>query len=549
MSELTGSEIIAKALRAEGTEHLFYLMGGPMLKTENSCMAEGIRAIDVRHEQSAAMMANAYARLRQKPGVCLAASGPGVINLSTGIAHALVDCAPVVAIGGSSPSDLVGRQAFQEIDQVAIMKPITKWAERVEHLHRIPEKINTAFQKAMGGKPGPVYLDFPADLLFETIDESKVDWSFAGRPLLQARPMGDPNQVARLIDQLKAARRPIIVSGSGVIWSQAWTQLQAFVERTGIPFFPTPQGRGVVPDDHEYAYGGARSQAFKEADLVLVVGTRMNYVIGHGLAPRFAADAVIARIDIDPDEIATAARGVDIGIVGDCRSVLEQLLQGIEGRITPAHYADWRRTLAQLDAERNAANEAETYPGEPIHPIRLLREINKIARRDAILSVDGQEILNYGRQVMPTFMPGHRLNSGPFGTMGVGVPFGLGAKVAKPESQVIVVTGDGAFGFNGMELDTAIRQNIPVLIVISLNGGWSADWPKGKPGRYLGYTRFDRLAEALGCHGEYVERAEDIAPALQRAQAKVDAGITAVVNVKTDSAARCSTQKFTLSMT
>lgn len=549
MAALTGSEILAKALRAEGTEHLFYLMGGPMLKAENSCMREGIRAIDVRHEQAAAMMANAYARLLQKPGVCMAASGPGVINLSTGIAHALVDCAPVVAIGGSSPANLVGRQAFQEIDQVAIMRPITKWAERIEHLDRIPEKINTAFQKAMSGKPGPVYLDFPADLLFETIDEDKVDWSFAGRPLLDARPAGDPDRIAELAERLRSSKRPIIVSGSGVIWSKAWGELQTLVERAGIPFFPTPQGRGVIPDDHAYAYAGARSQAFAEADLVIVVGTRMNYIIGHGMAPRFSPDAVFARIDIDADEIATSTRRVDVGIVGDCRSVLQQLLSATAGRLDASQYAGWRDRLAKLDTERKATNAEERYTSEPIHPIRLLREINAMTRRDAILVVDGQEILNYGRQVMPTFLPGHRLNSGPFGTMGVGLPFGLGAKVARPDKQVIIVHGDGAFGMNGMELDTAVRLGIPVLVVISLNGGWSADVPQGKPGRELGYTRFDLLAQSLGCHGEYVERVEDIAPALQRAQAKVDQGITAVVNIRTDASARAATQKFTLSMT
>lgn len=549
MAELTGSEIIAKALRAEGTEHLFYLMGGPMLKTENSCMAEGIRAIDVRHEQAAAMMANAYARLLQKPGVCMAASGPGVINLTTGIAHALIDCAPVVAIGGSSPSNLVGQQAFQEIDQVAIMKPITKWAERVEHLHRIPEKISTAFQKAMSGKPGPVYLDFPADLLFETIEEDKIDWSFSSRPQLASRPMGDADKVAQLVERLRTARRPVIVSGSGVIWSQAWSELQAFVERTGIPFFPTPQSRGCIPDDHEYAYGSARSLAFKNADLVLIVGTRMNYIIGHGLAPRFSKDAVIARIDIDPEDIATAPREVDIGIVGDCRSVLRQLLSAVPPDANPAQYSEWRTSLKSHDDARKADAEQETYSNEPAHPIRLLREINEIAQRDAILCVDGQEILNYGRQIMPTFAPCHRLNSGPFGTMGVGVPFGVGAKIAEPDKQVIVVTGDGAFGFNAFEIDTCIRHRIPILLVISNNGGWSADWPLGKPGRDLGFTRYDQLAESLGCHGEWVERVEDIGPALRRAQAKVDQGITAVVNVKTDPAARCSTQQFTLSMT
>src|ERR1700681_4221900 len=207
MAELTGSEILAKSLKNEGTDILFFLMGGPMLLAESSCIKEVIRPLDVRHEQAAALMGQAYSRLLQKPSVCIGASGPGVINLTTGIANPLIDCAPVVAIGGSSPISQFGRQVFQEIDQVAIMKPCTKWADRVHNLKRIPEQVNAAFQKAMSGKPGPVYLDFPADVLYETIDEAEVDWRLSGRPLLNARPMGETAQVDKLIDALAKAKQ------------------------------------------------------------------------------------------------------------------------------------------------------------------------------------------------------------------------------------------------------------------------------------------------------------------------------------------------------
>ncbi len=500
MAEITGSEILARSLKNEGTEILFFLMGGPMLLAEASCIKEGIRPLDVRHEQAAALMGQAYSRLLQKPSVCMAASGPGVINLTTGIANALIDCAPVVAIGGSSPIGLFGRQVFQEIDQLAIMKPCTKWADRVYNLKRIPEQINNAFQKSMSGKPGPVYLDFPGDILYAKIPEELVDWRLSGRPLLRARPMGEQKQVDALVEAIARARRPLILSGSGVIWSQAWDELAAFVEQSGIPFYTTPQGRGVLPDDHPYSYLTMRSSAFRDADLIIIVGTRMNYIIGHAASPRFAADATIARIDVDAEEIATAPRTVAGG---------------------------------------NKASD-----DEPIHPLRLCEEIKNFMERDAILVVDGQEILNYGRQSIPTFAPAHRLNSGPFGTMGVGLPFGLGAKLAKPEKQVIVLHGDGSFGLNALELDTAVRHRIPVLVVISLNGGWTADAKREKPGRELGYTRFDKMAEALGCYGEYVERPEHIRPALERAQKRVDAGMVAVVNVKTDYRARAATVAF-----
>ena len=248
---------------------------------------------------------------------------------------------------------------------------------------------------------------------------------------------------------------------------------------------------------------------------------------------------------IDAEEIASSPRKVDIGLVGDCKAVLQQLLEGMGGRVDAGRFDAWRKMLADGEAEkRTKAVRDPAMDAAPIHPLRLCEEIKDFMQRDAILVVDGQEILNYGRQSMPTFAPGHRINSGPFGTMGVGLPFGLGAKVAKPDKQVIVVHGDGSFGMNAMELDTAVRHNIPLLVVISLNGGWTADPNGEKPGRDLGYTRYDKLAETLGCHGEYVEQPEDIRPALDRAQKKVDEGMVAVVNVKTDFRARAGTVKF-----
>jgi thiamine pyrophosphate-dependent acetolactate synthase large subunit-like protein len=545
MAELTGSEILARALKKEGTDILFFLMGGPMLLAEASCIQEGIRPLDVRHEQAAALMAQAYSRLLQKPAVCMAASGPGVINLTTGVANALIDCAPVVAIGGSSAIGQFGRQTFQEIDQVAIMKGCTKWSDRVYNLRRIPEQLNTAFQKAMSGKPGPVYLDFPGDLLYEKIDESKVDWSLSGRPLLGARPMGEQQRIDELVEALARAQRPIVLTGSGVIWSQAWEELRAFVERAGIPFYTTPQGRGVLPDDHELSFLTMRSTAFKEADLILVVGTRMNYIIGHAAPPRFNPQATIARIDIDADEIASSPRKVDIGVVGDCKMVLQQVLEAMSGSVASERYAAWRKALAEGDAAKRAKPDGNGYKeGDPIHPLQLCEAVKEFMPRDAILVVDGQEILNYGRQSMPTFMPGHRLNSGPFGMMGVGVPFGVGAKIARPDTPVIVVHGDGSFGLNAMELDTAVRHKVPILVVISLNGGWTADPKREKPGRDLGYTRYEKMAEALGCYGEFVEKPKELGPALRRAQAQVDKGQVAVVNVVTDYRARAGTVAF-----
>lgn len=540
-----GSTLLAQSLRQQGVDTMFYLMGGPMLAAESACIAEGIRSVDVRHEQAAAMMAHAYARLTGRPGVCITASGPGTLNTGTGLATSLVDCTPVVALGGSSSLSEWGTGAFQEFDQVAAMRPLVKWAERVVEARRIPELIDKAFTIAMSGKPGPVYLDFPGDLLYRSFDPSSVDWPsrLGARDL--ARPCGDLQAIEEVVRLLSVAQRPVLITGSGVLWSQASLAMQRFVDATGIPFYTTPQGRGVVPEDHPCCFLNARNHAFRDADLVIVLGTRINYVLGHLKAPRFAADAKFVRIDIDPGEVAGTPR-MDVGMVADARAVLEQLTQACSDRVAPTRFAPWRRMLSEVHVKRSTAQEELLHSvRSPIHPLRLCREIREFIDRDAVLVVDGQEILNFGRQSIPTYLPGHRINSGTFGTMGVGLPYALGAKVACPDKQVVCLHGDGSLGFNFMELDTAVRHRIPVITVVSLNGGWTSDPKKVKPGRDLGLTRYHEMATALGCHAAYVEHPEQIRPALEAARQAARDGVPSLVNVVTDPDAQATTAKFT----
>jgi acetolactate synthase-1/2/3 large subunit len=514
-----------------------------MLETEAACISLGIRAIDTRHEQAAALAAHAWTRVTRRPGVAMGCSGPGAINLATGVANAFIDCAPLVAIGGSSPRVYLGMEAFQEIDQVAIMKPITKWTERIYDARRIPDVVDTAFRQATSGRPGPVYIDMPGDILGEKVEGEQLHYPGPWKPA--PRSLGDPGAVREAIDLLAKAERPVIIAGSGVWWSDGAAALQAFVETTGIPFYTTPISRGLIAEDHELAFLNARSKAFTEADVVLAVGTRFNWVIQFGRPPRFAADLKVIHVDVNPGQLGHN-RHVDVPIAGDARAVLEQLRVEAEGKIGPKRYAAWTGKLRTLDAEKGAEQDkAMSREETPIHPLRLCKEVRDFMRRDGILVVDGQEILNFGRQAIPTYVAGHRLNSGTFGTMGVGLPFGVGAKVAKPDKQVLVLHGDGSYGINAMEIDTAVRHKIPVVVVISNNGGWTADapWtrPLPKPGRNLGHTRYDRVAQELGAHGEYVEKPHDIRPALERAFASDK---PAVVNVITDGKARAQTVRF-----
>ena len=539
MATLTGSDILARSLVSQGMDTLFYIMGGPMIETEAAVIKLGARAIDTRHEQAASLMAHAYSRITRKPGVCMGASGPGATNLVTGVANAFVDAAPMIAVGGSSPRVFYEMEAFQEIDQLAVFKPITKWAARIYDTKRIPEMVAMAYRQATTGKPGPVYLDLPGDVLGESMDESTITYPKPWTPT--PRTLGDPGAISEAIALLARAERPLILGGSGVWWSDAAAAFQAFVEATGIPFYTTPISRGTVAEDHELAFLNARAKAFSEVDVLLAVGTRFNFVIQFGRPPRFAADAKVIHVDVNPSEL-NHNRTADVPIAGDARAVLEQLTKEARGKIDKSRYARWISKLKVLDTEKASEMDKQMSSEDtPIHPLRLCKEVRDFLKRDAILVVDGQEILNYGRQSIPTYVPGHRLNSGAFGCMGVGLPFGVGAKIAKPDTQVVVLHGDGSFGINGMEIDTAVRHRVPVLCVISNNGGWTADPKQDKPGRNLGYSRYDKMAQDFGAHGEYCEKPHEIRPALERAAAS---GKPAVVNVITDYRARASTIRF-----
>src|SRR5579863_2361315 len=537
MAMVSGNELVVRALQDEGVDTVFYLTGGPMVDVAAGCI-KAFHSVDVRHEQAAAMAAHAYSRVLGRPGVCFAASGPGTTNLITGVGNAYLDAVPVVALGGASAVAQDGMGAFQEMDQVGMFKPITKFSERVYDTARIPEIINKAFRVATGGQPGPVYVDLPGDVLYKKVEEAEV--LFPKRPHAVPRISGDPAMVARAIAMLRDAKRPLVLTGTGILWSCAMKELREFVELSGIPFYTTPQGRGVIEEDHALSFLGARNHAWKEADVVLVVGTRLNFIVGFGLPPRWAEDVKIIQVDISDEEIGRN-RAVAVGIVGDAKVVLRQLIDEGRDAFRGAQRTSWLETLRSGDTRaQEKAVALLNSNARPIHPLRLCKEVREFMDRDAIIVVDGHEILNFARQSIPTFVPGHRLNAGPNGCMGVAVPFGLGAKVAKPNTQVIVLSGDGSFGFNGIEVDTMIRHKIPVLIVVSNNGGWASVGGMSA-GRDLEFSRYDKMAEVFGGHGEFVEKPQDIRPALERAKAS---GKVAVVNVITDPKARSTTTAF-----
>ena len=545
MASIRGEQIIGQAFKNEGVETIFFMMGGPTSGTAASCLAHGMQGIYVRHEQAAAMMAHAYARVAGKPGICITPSGPGTANAVTGLANAWADSVPIVAIGGSAPMRATTLDAFQEMDQVAMMRPVVKAAYRVDMVQRIPEYVSIAFREAMDGKKGPVYLDLPGDILAGKVEEDSLYWPRKYR--VESRPAGDPALVRRAVELLRQAARRIIVTGSGVLWADASQELRQFVERTGIPFYTTPQGRGVVPEDHHRAFPAARSLAFREADVVLVIGTRANSMLSFLRAPRFSAEATFINVNLDGRAIGHN-RGVEVGIIGDAKLVLQQLTEEASGKFDAAQETAW---VAQLAAKQRS-NEERSAPllhaeAVPVHPLRLCREVRDVISRDTILVVDGHEILNFARQSIPIYDIGTSLNAGPHGCMGVGVPFGIGAKAARPDRPVLVLSGDGAFGWNGMEMDSAIRHHLPIVVVVSNNAGFTSRQTgratashlgMGNVGRELGHQRYDKVVEALGGHGEFVENPAGIRAAIERA---IASGKPALVNVCTDPEAQATT--------
>lgn len=546
----TGNDLLARSLSDVEVRDFFYIMGGPMIEATRLMFRQGLRGIDVRHEQAAAMMAHAYSRVTGRVGVAMGCSGPGSLNLLTGVATAWADGSPVVALGGSSPSFQSGMGTFQEVDQVACFEPVTKWSARISDPARIPDTVEEAFARARGGRPGPVYLDFPSDVLYATVADSEAEDTRGVRmpirralPPVPRRSLADPDDVSRAATALARARRPLVISGTGLLWSEAWDELRALVELAGIPFFATPQGRGAIEEDHPLSFLAARSVAFREADVVLVVGTRLNHMIAFGQPPRFAEDAEFIQIDIAADAIGHN-RPVAVGMLGDAKLVLAQLSQALRPLLAERPSSSWVAHLSEVHERKAEEHEARCSTDQlPIHPLRLAKEVRDVLDRDAILVVDGHEILTFCRQTIPSYRPRRRLNSGPFGTMGVGLPFAIGAKVASPETQVIVVHGDGSFGMNGMEFDTAVRHQIPVVCVISNNAGWTSSGRGEQYGVRLGHTRYDAMFEPLGVHVEFVEHPAELRPALERALA---AGRPALVNVVTDPTATAETVRYSV---
>jgi acetolactate synthase-1/2/3 large subunit len=518
---LTGGQLAARMLRKEGIGTVFTLPGLHVAPLYAGCVEEGIRLVDTRHEQAAAHAADAWARLTRGVGVALVTAGPGVTDAVTGVANAWSAGVPLVLLGGAAPTFNQGRGALQEMPQVPLFAGITKWADRVPSPELVPSFLARAFRVARAGRPGPVFLELPWDVLSNGADAALCDAQ--ARYRTEARSPGDPALVAEALALLGGAERPVVLAGSSVWWDGAWEALATLADATGAPVYLNGMGRGCLPPDHPSFLQLSRKEALSRADAVLVVGTPLDFRVGYGTEPTFAHGARVVQVDVDGAEIGRN-RPIDVGIVGDSASVLSALVAGAGRWGAP----DWLPSLRAAEARRREAQRAfEESEQRPIHHFRLARALDEVAGRagDVTFVGDGGNEVAVAAKVLRVGGPGRWLDPGPLGCLGVGAPFAIAAKLLAPERHVCVVQGDGAFGLNGMDYETAVRFGLPMVIVVGNDAAWGqirvpqrAMYGDDKaPATTLAPTRYDRVVQALGGDGEHVDHPDDLVPALERA--------------------------------
>ena len=535
MAELNGGQIVARQLKAAGIDTIFGVVGGPMIQVFAGATEIGMTVVNCRHEESACFMASAWGYVNQKPGVMVAASGPGMTNAVTPLHVATESSMPLVVLGGSSFSNTNGFGGFQESDQLAFARPGVKWMGRVDSTARIGELVHLALGKSISGRPGGVYLDFPGETIARQIPAEDV--VFRERAPVIHAPHPDPAAMDAIADLLAEAERPLVLIGKGAGWAGAGSALTQLVE-LGIPYVTSPMRRGVIPDDNAHFVNGARSTALAQADAIVMVGGRFNWIFQFGRPPKYAADVRIAQIDVNAEEMYSAA-DVEIGAVADARHAADALVERLSGRTLRTASTDWLTTLAQQSgANADRLTDRITSDAVPIDPHRVIAAVRDAIPRDAHLAVDGEITMGIGRVLLESFVERSRLNAGTTGCMGTGVPYAIGAKLARPDATVVAVVGDYAFGAAALELETAARVGANVVFVVCNNEGiaghtiqdrmFPADSPRIAK---LLPANYEKFAELVDGHAERVEDPADLEGALQRA---LGANRPAVVHVITD---------------
>lgn len=532
MATVDGGDLIAGQLRRSGIDTLFGVVAGPMIQAFAGAQRAGLRVVGCRHEGNGGFMASAWGWQKRRPGIMVAGSGPAVTNCVTPLYVATESAMPLVVLGGSAYSNTTGLGGFQELDQISVTRPVCKWVGRVDSAERIPEWVRLAVGKALEGRPGGVYLDFPGDVVARRIDDADV--GYRDLPPVSA-PHPEPEAVERVADLLARAERPLLLVGKGAAWSEAGPAIQRLVD-LGLPYVCAPMARGTLPDDHPHFANAARSQALAGADLIVLFGGRFNWIFGMGR--RFAPDATLVQVDVEAEELVSGAR-VTQGIVADARATAEALADALAPGALSAASGAWLRGL-QDQAKRNeeGLRAARLDDAQPINPYRAVAEVERVLPRDAIVTAEGETTMGICRAMLPSYVNRSRLNAGTTGSMGVGVPYAVGAALACPDRLSIGVLGDYAFGSAAMAIETAVRVGAKPVLVVLNNEGIAGHLlqdhmlpPDSPMIASLLPARYEKLAEMVDAHAEYVTRADQIRPALERA---IEADALAVVHVRID---------------
>ncbi len=528
-----GFHLIIDALKLNGIDTIFGLPGIPITDFARKAQAAGLRVISFRHEQNAGNAAAIAGFMTQKPGICLTVSAPGFLNGLTALTNATTNCFPMILISGSSEREIVDLQQgdYEEMDQLAIAKPLCKAAFRVLHAEDIGVGIARAIRAAVSGRPGGVYLDLPAKLFGQSMDAQAGKNSLIKVVDPAPRQIPAPDAVQRALDLLKAAKRPLIILGKGAAYAQADADIRALVEKTGIPYLPMSMAKGLLPDTHEQSASAARSYVLPAADVVMIVGARLNWLLSHGKGKTWGGKThkdwggqKFIQIDISPQEADSNVR-IDAPLVGDIGSCVSALLAGIGSGWTKPP-ADWTGAIAERK-NKNIGKMAETLAKNPVpmnfhSALNVVRDIVK-ANPEAILVNEGANALDFTRSIVDMYKPRKRLDVGTWGIMGIGMGFAVAAAVVSGEP-VIAIEGDSAFGFSGMEVETICRYNLPVCVVIMNNngvyGGTDVN-PSGSadvaPTVFVKGARYDKLMEAFGGVGVHATTPAELRQAMEEA--------------------------------
>lgn len=524
MATIRGATLIARSLKQQGVEYMYGIVGFPVVPIATAAQREGITYIGMRNEQAASYAAQAAGYLTGRPQACLTVSGPGVIHALAGLANAQANCWPMILLGGASAIEQNGMGAFQEERQVMVATPFCKYAHTVDRVDKIPFYVEQAVRSSLFGRPGAVYLDLPDDIILGEIEEDDVRLSATvpEPPRVQAVQ----ESIDAALDALESAERPLVIVGKGMAWSRAETEVREFIERTQVPFLASPMGKGVVDDNDPLSVGAARTLALKEADVILLMGARLNWIMHFGLPPRFAEDVRILQLDISAEEISTNVPA-EVALVGDGKAVVSQLNKALEDRqwFYPAD-TEWRTNLAAKAEENQKAIEPMIADdAQPMNYYRALKDIREWMPEDAIIVSEGANTMDIGRTQLPNNAARSRLDAGSYGTMGVGMGFAIAAATVHPDRPVVAVEGDSGFGFSGMEVETACRYKLPIKIIVLNNGGIGGGVEELRKDRPVPPSiltpgaRYDKMMESFEGKGILVKDPADLRAALDEAMA------------------------------